>query len=308
MATHLKSLQALVIAAKTGSLAASAEILGITPAAVGQRIKTLEEYLGLELLVRGRFGISPTPYLIKALDHLNLAFDQIEKATEVLDFQRVFEIHIVAEISWAEMWLKPRLPDFQKDHPNIKFCINGIGDIPSRVGQSDFEIRFGSREPDVEADYLFNEYLLPVCSPKTNRRSERFSKDKWLESHMLIHITGYESDPSSIGWPEWIKEHDYKSQTAARGLRYKNAFAALGSIESNVGPMICGLSLILDRLAAGALALPFPISQGAWTEHCFQLKIRKESKRRPQIQAFRDWLLHQSQKTTETMREAISEA
>jgi len=46
--THLKSLQALELAVREGSLTAAAVKLGITPAAVGQRIRSLEDYLGVD--------------------------------------------------------------------------------------------------------------------------------------------------------------------------------------------------------------------------------------------------------------------
>jgi LysR family glycine cleavage system transcriptional activator len=48
-ATHLKSLQALEMAIRVGSLKGAANHLGITPAAVGQRIRSLENYLGVDL-------------------------------------------------------------------------------------------------------------------------------------------------------------------------------------------------------------------------------------------------------------------
>ena len=54
--SHLKSLQAVESAIRFGALTREAEALSITPAAVGQRIKALEDYLGLELVVRGRSG------------------------------------------------------------------------------------------------------------------------------------------------------------------------------------------------------------------------------------------------------------
>ena len=33
--------------------------------------------------------------------------------------------------------LKPRLPRFRERHPNIRFCINGEGDVPIRLGRVD---------------------------------------------------------------------------------------------------------------------------------------------------------------------------
>ena len=63
MLSHLKSLQALEIAVRLGSLKHAANVLAITPAAVGQRVKALEDYLGIDLLERGRSGLRPTPQL-----------------------------------------------------------------------------------------------------------------------------------------------------------------------------------------------------------------------------------------------------
>ena len=66
--THLKSLQALELAARLGSLRDAAGVLAITPAAVGQRVKALEDYLGRDLLVRGRSGLKPAPALETRLE------------------------------------------------------------------------------------------------------------------------------------------------------------------------------------------------------------------------------------------------
>src|SRR5215475_9785133 len=86
--SHLKSLQAIELALRSGSLTKAAEALSITPAAVGQRIKALEDYLGLELLVRGRSGLKPTPALSSALAHLHAAFRELEIFCERVDVQR----------------------------------------------------------------------------------------------------------------------------------------------------------------------------------------------------------------------------
>jgi hypothetical protein len=58
--------------------------------------------------------------------------------------------------------------------------------------------------------------------------------------------------------------------------------------------MICGLALIHDLVDSGKLSLPFSPSMGALTEHAFQARFRIESRRRPQVKRFRDWLLEES--------------
>src|SRR3982751_328265 len=131
-ASHLKSFQALELAIRTGSLKNAADALAITPAAVGQRIKTLEDYLGVDLVVRGRSGLRPTPALSKALPHLTRAFMELDGAADALDFQRGHEIQIAANTDWIELWLNPRLPGFQSAYPSILFSLNGEGDVPMR--------------------------------------------------------------------------------------------------------------------------------------------------------------------------------
>src|SRR5688572_1032311 len=106
--SHLKSLQALELAIRTGSFKAAADRLAITPAAVGQRVKALEDYLGIELLERGRAGVRPSPELAAALPHLASAFASLESAARELDLQRGQELHVAAASDFAELWLKPR--------------------------------------------------------------------------------------------------------------------------------------------------------------------------------------------------------
>src|SRR3974390_1101921 len=134
----LKSLQALELALRLVSLQAAARALSITPAAVGQRIKALEGYLGLDLLVRGRSGLRPTAELTGALEPLRAAFQALEAVSATLNLQRGDEIHVGATPDFADLWLKPRLDDFRGLHPQIRFCINGEGDPPLRLRPGDF--------------------------------------------------------------------------------------------------------------------------------------------------------------------------
>ena len=141
--SHLKSLQALELAVRTGSFKRTGELLGLTAAAAGQRVKMLEDFLGIELVVRGRAGIRATPELRAALPHLERAFAELGAASRELDLQRGQELHIAASTDLVELWLSPRLPSFRQAHPNILFCINGEGDAPMRLARVDCRIEFG---------------------------------------------------------------------------------------------------------------------------------------------------------------------
>lgn len=284
--SHLKSLQALEMAVREGSLKAAADCLGITPAAVGQRIRALEEYLGTDLLLRGRQGLTPTQALQPALSDLRQSFDALRRVTETLDFQRIGEIHIVADIDWAELWLAPRLAVFRSEHPNIRFCINGSGDAPLRIGMPDLRIVYDS-EPGVT---LYRDIIVPVTGPDNLRRIAIGDPDQQMEGMPLLHMKSQQIGGETPGWVEWFKSFGHRKKGPDRGVRYQNAGLALEAVRQNVGFLVCGLSLLLSEIETGAIKLPFPGSEHLIAPHPYQLRTRADSLNRPQIQKFIEWL------------------
>lgn len=303
--THLRALQALELAIRKGSLKAAAEELVITPAALGQRIKALEDYLGFDLLLRGRSGIRPTQELGAALAHLSAGFRELQTVSQILDFQRVNEVHISADTDWAELWLKPRLARYRKDNTNTQFCINGVGDVPVRLGQADCEIWFGESRDNATEDLLFHDYLLPVSSPVNTKRISNLSIDDPLEGFPLLHLDCYTRSPGSIGWPEWINRHGYRKTAPGRGIRYRQVIQALEAVYSNAGLLVCGLALVQQQINAGKLSLPFPIAQGEWSEYAYRVTFRESALRRSQIVQFREWLLAEANLTSQQLSQMI---
>jgi LysR family transcriptional regulator, glycine cleavage system transcriptional activator len=301
-ATHLRSLQAIELAIRTGSLKAAGERLKITPAAVGQRIKLLEDYLGVDLLVRRRTGIAPTRALEAALPHLIAAFREVDTVAQLLDFQRMHELQIVADSDWAELWLLPRLPQFRQTHPNTRFCVNGVGDVPVRLGQADCEIWFGAPRAGAHEHFLFRDYLAPIGSPENTLRTSKVPGDVRLEGFPLLHLNCYNGDPDAMSWPKWIERFGSRKTAPGRGIRYQRVAHALEAVYSNAGLIICGLALTEQGRVEKRLSLPFPISHGAWTGHAYRVNFREGSLKRTQTVQFRDWLLEEAGATETRLR------
>jgi len=290
---HLRSLQAVELAARSGSLKAAADKLGITPAAVGQRVKALEDYLGGELFVRGRAGLIPTTSLAEALPHLAVAFAELERASVYLDIQRGQELHIAAEPDFADLWLAPRLEDFQARHPNIAISVNGAGAAGFRAAPADCEIRFEAPHAGVER--LFDDYLLPVVSPENLQRLAGLAPRDRLEGFPLLHLDFYRNDPAALDWPKWIAGQPLVRAHPERGIRFQRILRLLDAVGADAGLAICGLALAADRFDRGELALPFPIETGRRTSHVFTARFRGET--RPHMRRFRAWLLEASAAT-----------
>lgn len=302
-ASHLKSLQALEMAIRLGSLKDAADCLGITPAAVGQRIRSLEEYLGSDLLLRGRSGLKPTADLQGALTDLKAAFAALDRVRDALDFQRVTEIHIVADLDWSDLWLLPRLAAFRAQNPNIRLCVNGAGDVPVRLGVPDCRIEY--RNPDI-GEELYCDRVLPVSGPDNLRRLAGWDKDMPLEGMPFLHLEAQRDDPQRPGWQDWVDRFGYRREGAARGVHYRHARLALEAVRQDVGFLVCGLSLVEADLAQGRVVLPFPAHQSLPAPLSYVLTLTGRGTARPQLQRFCDWLRAEASMTRASIGAATS--
>lgn len=300
--THLRALQALELAIRKGSMKAAAAELSITPAALGQRIRSLEDYLGYDLLVRGRLGIRPTRELDSAAAHLGAAFRELETVCRILDFQRVNEVHITADSDWADLWLKPRLEKFQTENPNTLFCINGVGDVPLRLGEADCEVWFGGKRGGDAEDLLFHDYLVPVSSPENVQRISTLPAEEMLEGFPLLHLNCYTRDVVDIGWIEWIKRFGHRQTAPDLGIRYQKVIQALEAVYASAGFLVCGIALVRPQIEQGMLALAFPISEGEWSANAYRVSFRRDSLQRTPLERFRKWLIEEAANTSEDLK------
>jgi LysR family glycine cleavage system transcriptional activator len=297
--SHLRSLQALETAVRTGSLTAAGEQLGITPAAVGQRIKALEEYLGAELLLRSRAGLRPSPALAEALPYLKQAFADLAIAADALELQRGEEVHVSCPPDFCSLWLEPRLPSFRSAFPRVRFCLNGEGDAPLRLERADCRIEFGGGggEP------LFPDYVLPIGTPLNVDRTAAMPVESRLEGFPLLHVDLYRDDSAALDWQQWIKREGLSRTAPERGMRFRRLAAALDSVLADAGFALAGVALLGDAIGKGRLAFPYPRSAGCWTAGQYRATFRADVARRAPIRAFRDWLLKEAASTRNWLAE-----
>jgi LysR family transcriptional regulator, glycine cleavage system transcriptional activator len=292
--THLKSLQALELAIRSGSLKEAAARLGITPAAVGQRIRALENYVGTELLQRGRFLLRPTSELEPALVDLQNAFALLDRVTETLDLQRVSEIQITADPDWAEFWLMPRLAAFREAHPTILFCINGAGDFRPKTGAPEVRVTFGGGR----GEPLFTDLLVPFSGPDNLRLFlERGDPTQSMEGMPLLHLKDQLEDANRPGWADWFERFGHRESGVTRGVRYEDTGLALEAVRRDVGFLLCGLSLVQCDLDEGLILNLFPMSKHIISPHPYRLTLRQGVEKRPQVQRFIAWLRQEAAET-----------
>ena len=150
------------------SFAKAARELGVTPGAVAHRIRTLEQYLGEELFERQSHGLAlsgrgqgfliEVQHILSALDTTTERFRAGAKGVV---------LKLVAVEAFAEMWLMPRLAAFQCAHPEIviEFETDHREVDPARRAFDVWIAFVAGVQRTVQSEVLFEETLVPVCSP-----------------------------------------------------------------------------------------------------------------------------------------------
>ena len=80
--------KALEVTLRTGSFRAAADALGVTTAAVGQQIRTLENFLDCKLFLRTNSGAQPTEHALKVEHKLTSSFSTIEDVISLLKYRQ----------------------------------------------------------------------------------------------------------------------------------------------------------------------------------------------------------------------------
>ena len=177
--THLplNALRVFDAAARHLSFTKAADELAVTPAAVGQQIRALEDVLGTVLFRRLTRNLELTPEAARALPALRAGFLQFEEAVRVMqDGQGSKVLTIAAPRDFTAKWLSARLAAYAQMHPDIRFVIAAHdlaaadgGTVDFTQANLDLAITYGAA-PDAEGLHgkpLAVETLVTVVAPGT---------------------------------------------------------------------------------------------------------------------------------------------
>ena len=124
--THLplNALRVFDAAARHLSFTRAADELAVTPAAVGQQIRALEDVLGVVLFRRTSKGLELTDEASAGLEALRSGFLQFEEAVQAMQAGQSSHVYtIAAPRDFFAAWLAPRLAAFRDGNPGVRFVI-----------------------------------------------------------------------------------------------------------------------------------------------------------------------------------------
>ena len=285
----------------------------MTPAAVSQQIKALEDYLGQRLFRRLTRALELTPQGLAVWPKVHEAFECLAAAIESTRRAGVGDgdgdgdgvLTIKAPPSFASRWLLPRLPQFHRLHPEFEVRLDSHPDAVDKHGeQTDLElepidprdaasvvaIRYGRGDyPAYLVQKIFAPSCIAVCSPSLLAAMAWKQVPGELSGMALIQDDTLGADGGQAAWTQWLQAVGASEVDARRGPRFSNATLAIEAALAGQGLALAIKPLAEADLASGRLVAPFQTEIPS--AFAYYLLIPKALASRRSILAFGQWLL-----------------
>ncbi|MBZ2169153.1 LysR substrate-binding domain-containing protein [Marinobacter sp. F4216] len=292
----LNALRAFETTCRHLSFAQAAEELHVTPAAVKQLVRKLEEHLGIALVERSGRGLKVTPAGRAGLDALAAGFQQIEDAVgQIRGYRQPRRLIISAEPSFATAWLVPRLERFRALHADVDVLIDSslrLADL--EAGVADVAIRFGAApQKGVVAHRLFDETLCAFCSPSLTRGPDGLKQLTDLSRATLIHwdtsaLTWARATRDCVSWQSWLSQLGVERIDARRGISFSDYNLAVQAAIAGQGVVLGSLPIMRDLVSAGLLVRPF--TDVVETSIGYDIIASERAARTMLVQSFIAWI------------------
>lgn len=286
----ISSLRALEALDRLGSATAAAAELSQTQSAVSRQLKTLEDQLGVTLIVRQGRSIHLTPDAADYADKIRAALQQIAQASVKLTANPAGgSLRLAILPTFGMRWLVPRLADFARLYPEVTINLSTrLKPFNFVTEPFDAAIHFG--KPDwlgTEALRLRTERVVAVATPEFLVQHAPIESAADLLRLPLLQI---ETRPNA--WPAWFEAQGV-SGARVSGTIYDQFSTITQAALHGLGVALLPDFLVEQELATGRLRSAF--GDKTLISGSYYLVWPVQNGRDPALRTFRDWLAGQAE-------------
>lgn len=243
----IELLQAFLTVAKTGNFGKAAELLNLSQSAVSRQVAQLETRVESRLferhtrkIVLTAEGHSLVPVAEQVIGLLSDASHMLASAGR--------SVSLRAHPTMAARWLIPRLTAFYRLHPKVSVSVDTVYHrFPDFAFESvDAMIAYGTATwPDFEALELWEEELIPVCSPAL---LEATTPEELLKSARLV-----DASMDRLDWRRWDEYYPGSTGLDNPHLTFDTLESAIVAVKCGQGIALVDAVLTQDELLTGQL-------------------------------------------------------
>ena len=286
----LSSLRAFEAAARLSSFKDAAAELAVTPGAVSQQIRALEDDLGVKLFTRAVRSVTLTEAGQSLQPAVSSAFLQLRDAVDQVWPKAVRPLRVESSGPIIRKWLLPRLHRFAERNPELPVSFETSSEI-SAFGKDgpDVVIRF-TRAPGegLFAVKLCEDFLLPLASPDLVAQLDLHQASDIVRAP-LLHDTSTAPFAKNLNWSGWFSRAGLDTAGAQRGMRFERQAAdhAIDAAVNGAGVVLARRFLARKEMLDGRLVMPFgPVIP---MHVSYFVVCQKGDETRPEIASFINW-------------------
>jgi DNA-binding transcriptional LysR family regulator len=295
----LDLLRGFEAAARSLSFTQAATELFLTQSAISRQIRALEDDLGVTLFERRHRALALTDAGEALQRSVSAALAQLrETVRQITDtHQSMQTITVTTTVTFASLWLIPRLPAFRRLHPDIDVRISANDEtVDLRRDRIDIAIRYAApRTAPASATRLFGEEVVPVCSPallSDRARPLRVPDD--LRHHVLLAIDDAPINHPWLDWGAWLAAMSLDRLEPAGEITFNHYDQMIQAAIDGQGVALGRIPLLAELIRQGKLVSPFdrPRRPKDWRapSRSFYAIVEENSAQRPEAKRFVEWL------------------
>jgi LysR family transcriptional regulator, glycine cleavage system transcriptional activator len=241
-------------AGRLGSFKAAAAEVHLTPSAVGQQMRLLEEALGVALFERRGRGLLLTGDGERYLRDVRESLRRLAAAGGRA--QRSFGAEVL-RLSTAPLiaheFLLPRLRSFRARFPGVDLHVEAtMGLVDFEHSDIDAAIRVGGGPwPGLVTKPFGSVVAAPICAPML---AERIRCPADLEGQTLIEVRGQEHR----SFTPLMKAHTISTERSER-LSFETCLETARAAEHGLGVSLALFPLVTSWIVTGKVAVPLPL-------------------------------------------------
>jgi DNA-binding transcriptional LysR family regulator len=279
-------------AARHLSFTLAAAELFVTQSAVSRQVQSLEEFLGVKLFERRHKSLALTPAGLAYAQAAAAALNQLRAATrEAREATRAHVLTVTSTVSFASLWLVPRLARFRAAHPGVDVRIAATHEVLDLAREGiDVAIRDvpSGREPP-GSERLVGERMVPVASPAYLEGAKApLDKPGDLSNHVILQLHDPHGRWTWLTFDAWLEANGLAGLVPRSTLTYDQYDQVLHAAVHGQGVAIGRRSLVDSFLEEGRLVALF--GEGASIPRALHAVYAPQAARRPEARDFVAWL------------------
>lgn len=297
----LDLLKAFEASARRLSFTLAGEELFLSQSAISRQIQLLESQLGVPLFHRRTRALLLTEQGQTYYKAVSPLLAQLRDATaRVAGTPSSHTLVVAGSLTFASLWLVPRLSDLQQLHPALRVHIapdNRLQDLEKE--RVDVSIRYSTRKlAGPGAQRLFGESVVPVCAPALLPR-KTLGDPRQLRDFVLLHFDEPLGRGPWLTWSVWFETLKVQPVQAKGTLRFSHYDQLIRAAVDARGIALGRMPLIRDLIQSGQLATPFKSARYNLSaeDRAYWLMVSPSAAARPDVATFVDWLMAQAEKS-----------